>query len=104
TPSLHDALPIFHDEHALAREDEEVLLRVLAVVHRHRLARLHHVEVDPDLPESPELPLEVAVGAELAVEPGGVLRVEDEPAVPLRDEASVLALDQPDLRHARILE
>jgi hypothetical protein len=41
-----------NDECAFAGEDEEVLLRVLAVVHRHRLAGLEDVEVDAELRET----------------------------------------------------
>ena len=39
----------FHEEQRLARHDEEILLISLPVIHAHRLARLQHREVDPQL-------------------------------------------------------
>ena len=58
-----------HDEQRLARENEEVLLVGLPVVHRHQLARREHVEAVPDLPEvSPPLQADL-LPTSLAVEP-----------------------------------
>ena len=51
------------EQQALAGEHEEVLLRPLAVVVADRLARLEHVQVQPELLEA-ALALEVAVEAE----------------------------------------
>ena len=42
----------FDQEQALTGEHEEVLLRVLAVVHRARLARAQDAETDADLVET----------------------------------------------------
>ena len=50
-PLPQRALLALDDEQRLAREHEEVLLIGLPVVHRHRLARPEHDEVDPDLRE-----------------------------------------------------
>ena len=41
-----------HDQDPLAGQDEEVLLRLLAVVHARRLARLQDADVHPDLLEA----------------------------------------------------
>ena len=74
------------DQHRLAGDDEEVLLVGLPVIHRHRLARPEHADVDPELREV-QLALEVAERrAPLGVVPARVAGVEDEPAVRLRDE------------------
>ena len=74
------------DQHRLAGHDEEVLLVGLPVIHRHRLARPEHADVDPELREV-QLALEVAERrAPLRVVPARVAGVEDEPAVRLRDE------------------
>jgi hypothetical protein len=75
------------DQETRAREHEESLLVVLAVVHRHRLARLKDVEVDPELPERP-LALEVAGCAERAIiAPARLARVDDEPALAVVNKA-----------------
>ena len=74
------------DQQRLAGEHEEVLLVGLPVVHRHGVARFEGDEMDPHLPEL-GLTLERPVGATpLGGLPGDVTRVEDEPAVPLRDK------------------
>ena len=65
--------------HAVTVEDKEVLLLALAVIHRHRLARLQDVQVDAELLESGVVALEAAVLAERAVGPLGVSGVEHEP-------------------------
>src|SRR5213078_2621180 len=78
----------------LAREDEEVLLRTLAVVETRRLAGLEYADVDPELRER-RLAFEDRSRAELLVlEPPCLFRVDDEPAVSLRDEAAGFGLLQ----------
>ncbi len=62
-PGAESALLFLDDQQALAREHEKAFLRVLGVVHAHRLAGLEHADVDPELGEPP-LALEGAVGAE----------------------------------------
>ena len=53
----------FHDQRALAGQDEERLLRVFPVVHPDSLARRQNADVDPEV-RKPLLALERAVGAE----------------------------------------
>ena len=80
------ALLALDHEERLAREHEEVLLVVLAVVHRHRFAGAEHREVDPELrevqrivdAEAFELAQEAAAAA---VVPRRVTRIEHEPTV-----------------------
>src|SRR5205823_2488149 len=85
----------FDHEHALAGEDEECLLAVLAVIPARRLTGLEHTDVEPELREAAADGLEAAQRAERrALRPGGVPRVEHEPAVAFRDEA-LLGLDEP---------
>jgi hypothetical protein len=68
------------------------------VVHRHRLARTEHEEVDPELREL-RLTLEVADGAApLRVSPAGLAGVEDEPALSLGVE-SIFGRFEPCLRN-----
>ena len=90
-PRPHRPLLTFDDRQRLAGEDEEVLLVGLPVVHRHRLAGLQHADVDPELREV-GLAAEVvafelgADAAALPFHPGRFARVQDEPALPLRNE------------------
>jgi hypothetical protein len=69
------------DQQRVAGDDEEVLLVGLPVVHRHRLARPEHLDVDADL--RPILvAFEVAERAPpLGVVPADVVCVGDEPAL-----------------------
>jgi hypothetical protein len=79
-PCLQRSLFALDDEQALAREDEEVLLRVLGVVHGARLARSQDTDADPDLGEARLLGVEHReVIATVAVEPACVADVHDEP-------------------------
>ena len=79
-PLLEPPLLALDDQQALAREDEEALLVILAVVHRHRLPRPDDAEIEAELVEV-HATLEVAVHTELAaVEPLHVTDVPDEPA------------------------
>ena len=61
-PGLQLALLALDDREAAAREHEEALLGVLAVVHAGRFARLQHAEVEADLGEA-RIALEAQVGA-----------------------------------------
>ena len=65
-PARQRALGAVDDQQALACEHEEVLLRVLTVVHRHRLAGREDVEVDAELREARLAALEPRVLAEIA--------------------------------------
>src|SRR5690242_7277417 len=56
-PLLQGAFLAFDQNQALAAEDEEVLLRVLRVVHAVRLPRVEDLDVDPEVAE-PGLALE----------------------------------------------
>jgi hypothetical protein len=67
---------------ALARDDEKVLLLVLPVVHRHRLAGLEHAHVDPELFEAHAVALEEGELPSRPLDvPARLLRVEHEPAL-----------------------
>ena len=73
------SLLLLDDRQALARDDEEVLLSALGVVHAGRLARLEHGERVADLGEHLRLEAlasrrDAAVGLELAAEAEGVVR------------------------------
>jgi hypothetical protein len=93
-PGAEPPLLTLDQEQALAREDEEVLLGVLAVIHAARLTRSDDPEGDPDLVEAQILRLEGGVEPELALEPACVPRIEDEPALPSGTEAVLLALER----------
>ena len=74
-------------QRACTGEDEESLLRLLAVVHPQYLAWLKHVDVDPELGK-PTLTLERAVDAQRAfISPPRLARVQDKPAIHVRDES-----------------
>jgi GNAT superfamily N-acetyltransferase len=89
-PRAQLPLLAFDDQNRFARNDEEVLLVGLPVVHRHRFARLEHERIDPELFElAPALEVvgDNADGAAaVGVTPLGVAHVEDEPSLDLRDE------------------
>src|ERR671923_2592504 len=85
-PLLQRPLLALDDEERLAGEYEEVLLIGFPVVHRVRLARLEHDEIDAELGEER---LRLLVGpagekqglaAAVAVDPARVARVQDEPS------------------------
>ena len=79
-PRLQPPLLALDHEHALAGDDEEVLLARLAVVHAARLAGLEHGDADAELLEV-AVAFEVRPAAEpLPLPPAGVPRVEHEPA------------------------
>ncbi len=86
-PGLQAALLALDHEDALAGDDEEVLLAALAVVQAVPLSRLEHV--DPEAEPGPLLlAFEAGVlAALLALYPGHVAGVEDEPPLALGDEA-----------------
>jgi hypothetical protein len=88
-PLLQRPLLTFDQQQAFAVEHQEVLLRVLAVVHAIRLARVEHLDVDPEVGES-RIALEDDGGPErVVVPPARVTRVHDEPAVTFRDEPTL---------------
>src|SRR5439155_18393493 len=77
------------NEETLAGEDEEVLLRALAVVHAVGLPGLEDADVQSELGEA-RLAFEDARAAEfVALEPRGIAGIEDEPTLPVGDEACV---------------
>src|SRR5439155_14223226 len=83
---------VLDDQHALACEDEEILLRVLGVVSPEALPRLEHADVDPELREA-VLALVDAVDPERILVPAGLTRVDDEPALALRHETGFRLLE-----------
>jgi hypothetical protein len=104
-PLAQAALLSLDHQQRLARQHEEVLLVVLPVVHGHRLAGPEQGEVDAELLEIGSAleagTLELAEdAAALALPPLCVARVEDEPPLPLGDEA-VLGLHELRLRGHR---
>jgi uncharacterized protein YceH (UPF0502 family) len=101
-PGLQRPPLALDQQQALAGEDEKVLLLVLAVVQAGRLPGLEHRNVDPELREA-GLALEARERAEVAFCPARVARVQDEPALALRDEACVGSLELRLRHHARSL-
>jgi hypothetical protein len=86
-PGPQAALLALDEQQALAGEDEEVLLLVLAVVHARGLAGREHADVDPEAREA-LVPLEAGERAEGPVEPPLRLAgVHDEPPLAYRNEA-----------------
>jgi hypothetical protein len=103
-PAAQRPFLALHDQHRLAREDEEVLLVRLPVVHPDRLARAEDEQRDPELREQ-GLGLLVgpagereAVAAPFAVTPARLAGVEDEPALACGREPRV-GLLEPRLRN-----
>src|SRR5207302_3025159 len=93
-----------HDEEAFAREDEEVFLVLLAVVHPAWLARLDHADRVADLGEGRLVALDDAGGAEeVVLHPRGVRDVDDEPAFGRGDEAFRPLLEPCFLDHTKLL-
>ncbi len=93
-PSFQAPFLSCDQEQALTGEHEEVLLRVLAVVHRAGLARAKDAETDADLVETRVLALELDVETELGLEPAGIARVQDEPALAGRRELVLGVLER----------
>ncbi len=93
-PGLQQALLAFDDQQALAGEDEEVLLRVLAVVHAVRAPWAQDPDADPDLVEANLVALELRVGVELTREPARVAHVQHEPALADRPQAVAVVLER----------
>src|SRR5439155_20850251 len=89
-PRAHLPLLAFDDQNCFARDDEEVFLIALPVIHGHRFARPEHEWIDAELLELPltfEIVADDGAGAAAAdVTPHGVTPVEDEPSLPFRDE------------------
>ena len=86
-PRPQRSLLTLNYQRACTGEDEESLLRLLAVVHPKYLAWLKHVDVDPELWEA-TLALERAVHAQRAfIAPPRLTRVQDKPAIHVRDES-----------------
>jgi hypothetical protein len=86
-PSLQGSLLAFDEQQALAREDEEVLLRALAVIQARGLPGLEDADVDPELLEL-GLAFEDCPRAELLVlDPSRLFREDDAPDLAFRDEA-----------------
>src|SRR3954447_12259768 len=89
-PGLQRTLFTLDQQRALTGENEEVLLRTLAVVEARRLSRLEDADVDPELLEL-GLALEPGSRAEVRMlEPARFLRIDDEPAVTFRNQPTVL--------------
>ncbi len=99
-PGLQRSLIALDQEQALALEDEEVLLLVLAVVHARGLAGLEDADIDPELREA-SVALEAGEGTEVAVQPARLLRVQHEPAFSTRGKAAVFALEPSFRNHDR---
>ena len=89
-PRAQVPLLTFDDQNRFARDDEEVLLIGLPVVHGRRFARHEHEWIDAELfglPLAFEIVERDADGAAaVGVTPHGLAHAEDEPSVALRDE------------------
>jgi hypothetical protein len=94
-PGTERSLFAFDEQDALAGEHEEVLLRILAVVHGARLAGSQDADADADLVEPRVLRLEGCVeAAAVGLEPGHLAGVEDEPPRPGGADAVRYALER----------
>jgi hypothetical protein len=86
-PRAQRTLLALDGEQRFAGKHEAVLLIVLTVVHRHRLAGTEECEVDPELQEIRRAleacALELTDAATRALPPLRFARVKDEPALPL---------------------
>src|SRR5581483_673593 len=76
-PRLQATLLALDQQHALARQHEEILLRGLGVVEPARLARREHRKRVSELREYPVLVLEDAGGVVRAPQPGEVAHALD---------------------------
>lgn len=89
-PRAQVPLLAFDEQNSFARNDEEILLIGLPVVHGHRLARSERECIDAELfglPLAFEVVERYADGAAAVdLTPYGVAHVEDEPSLALRDE------------------
>ena len=93
-PLLQQPLLALDEQQALTGEHEEVLLRVLAVVHRARLAGPQDAEADAELVETPVGRVEGhVVAAAVVVNHVMLARVDDEPAFADRPDARLGALE-----------
>ena len=93
-PRLQVTLLALDDEEALARKNEEVLLRFLGVIHAVRLAGPEDPDVEPHFLETSRLAVEQRVEPELALEPAQVACVDDEPALAGQLEAVFSLLER----------
>src|SRR5947208_3302155 len=101
-PLLQTPFLALDQEQALAREDEEVLLVFLAVVHARGLSRFEHSDVDPELREA-GIALESRVRAVVAVEPARLAGVDDKPAFAFGCETLAGAFERRFRNHRPIL-
>jgi hypothetical protein len=93
-PCSQAPLFAFDNQQRLARDEEEILLIGLPVVHRHRVAGAEHDRAHAELFE-PGLPLELGVRtATFAVPPWGLARVDDEPTFAVCGEAVIGLLER----------
>ena len=83
---LQRTLLALDQQQALAGQDEEILLVLLAVVHARRLPRLEDADVEAELREA-LIAFEARVGTVVTLEPARLAGVDDEPALALRREA-----------------
>src|SRR5436309_835581 len=108
-PGAQAPLLPLHEQHALAGEDEEVLLLVLAVVEPVRLPRRQNVQPDAELRELglPALKRALRAGRLLLAafrgQPLGVAHVHDEPAIARGRESRAVVLE-PRLGHRATLQ
>jgi hypothetical protein len=102
-PGAQTPLLAFDQEQALARENEEVLLGLLAVVQRIGFTGAEDPDPEAQLREARVRPLErrVAAAELVAVEPLGIASVHDEPSVTRGNEPAVLRLER-GLGHHRL--
>jgi adenosine deaminase len=101
-PRLERPLLFLHEQYRFAREYEEVLLLVLAVVPARGLTGLKHADVDSDLREI-GVAFEPSEGAEDALKPPRLARVQDEPALALWRKPGAGCFERSLGNHARIL-
>ena len=97
------------DQERLTREDEEILLVDLPVVHPNRLVGPENEQVDPTcwkyvaISKSVQ-PVKGKTSSPRAVNPARLTRVQDEPSLPGRREPGLGLLERGFGNHRRIIE
>jgi hypothetical protein len=92
-PLAQRPLLSFDQQHALALQDQEVLLLILAVVVAGRLPRGQHADVEAKLREA-RVALKAGVRTPMTVEPLSLAGVQHEPALAARLESVFGALER----------
>ena len=102
-PAPEGSLLALHDQQRLAIQHKKVLLVGLPVVNPGRLAGVEHVEIDAHLRERRVAFEPAAQPPPRPLQPARRARIDDEPAVPSRDQPMLRPLQRGLRDHARTL-